>query len=248
MTMAAGMMFTVGLDGVASADQKPLLDRKGASRLRPEAGSLGQLEEAKKIELPATQRTHNWEPHPTAHVRLVGIPSEIMGVFFAEHQPFINASAGVGVDLGDPRSELVTVELDWTGITFPDSNWLEVGAGPSSAKFTQIGLHMISLDATYKTVIPIVDRLDFYVGGGLGIAALVGTAQTTEVLPTCTEPVTQCQHWRNVSRADLDLPTRIIPVIHATTGVKLELDGIRARFDLGFKNVFYVGLSAGFDL
>jgi len=230
------------------ADQKPIKDRKGASRLQPKPGSFDELEALRRVEIPTPRAQHNWEPHISAHVRLVGIPNEIMGIFFTNHQPYIHASAGLGVDLGDPRSELVTIELDWTGMTFPDSNWLEAGAGPSSAKFSEIDLHMISLDATYKTVIPIVDALDFYVGGGLGLAGLVGNATTTEVLPICTEPVANCQHWRNVSKTELDLPTRVIPVVHVTTGLKLEFDGFRARLDMGFKNVFYVGLSAGLDI
>tara|TARA_B100000674_G_scaffold480325_1_gene479767 strand:+ start:145 stop:915 length:771 start_codon:yes stop_codon:yes gene_type:complete len=245
ITALVASLFTAN---ISFADQKPIKDRKGASRLQPKSGSFDDMEAAKRVVLPAPRKAHNWEPHLSMHVRLVGIPNEIMGIFFEEHQPYIHGSAGLGVDLGDPRSELVTIELDWTGMSFPDSNWLEVGAGPSSAKFSQIDLHMLSLDATYKTIIPIVDALDFYVGGGLGLAGLLGTAQTTEVLPICTEPIANCQHWRNVSKADLDLPTRVIPVVHVTTGLKLEFEGFRARLDMGFKNLFYVGLSAGLDL
>jgi hypothetical protein len=232
----------------AWADQKPLKDRKGASRLQPKSGSFDELEASKAAPALAPRVDHNWEPHLSAHVRFVGIPDEIMGVFFNTHQPYAHASAGIGVDLGDPRSELITIELDWTGMSFPDANWLEAGAGPSSAKFSEIDLHMISIDATYKTVFSIADALDFYIGGGLGLAGLVGNATTTEVLPICTEPVAQCQHWRNVSKAKLDLPTRVIPVVHVTTGLQLEFEGFRARLDLGFKNVFYVGLSTGFTL
>jgi hypothetical protein len=205
-----------------------------------------EAQKRKVVDTPKVE--HNWELHMSAHARFVGIPGEVLGLFFADYQPFFHGSAGLAVEFGHPRSELITVELDWTGGSFPDANWREKGVGPKDAKFAEIGLHMISVDATYRDIIHVVDALDFYYGAGLGLAGLVGEAKTTEVLPICSEPVSNCEHWRNVSRADLDMPTRVIPVVHLMAGFQIEFEGVRARFDLGFKNVFYVGLSAGFDL
>lgn len=237
------------LVGGAAFGAEPIVkERKGASRLQPKSGSFDALEKRQGFVPLATAKQHDWEPHVGGHARFVSMPGSILGIFFQSYQSFAHASAGLSVDFGNPRDELISVELDWTGMTFSDANWLEKGAPLDDAKFTQIGLHMISLDVTYRDIVHLVDALDFTYGAGLGLAGLIGPAVTTEVLPTCSEPISKCQHWRNVSRSDLDFPTRVIPVLHVTAGLQLELEGVRTRLDLGFKNVFYVGLSAGFTL
>ena len=107
---------------------------------------------------------------------------------------------------------------------------------------------MISIDATSRAVVHLEGKLDFFYGAGLGIAVLAGTAETTDVLPTCTEPVSECQHWRKVTKGPF-LPTRVIPVVHLTAGLQLEVaKNVFTRLQLGFRNVFYAGLSAGFAL
>ena len=166
MTALVASLLTAN---VSFADQKPIKDRKGASRLQPKSGSFDDMETAKRVVLPAPRKAHNWEPHLSMHVRLVGIPNEIMGIFFEEHQPYIHGSAGLGVDLGDPRSELVTIELDWTGMSFPDSNWLEVVLDlqrqvlPNRPPHAFVGRYLQD-DHPHRGCV------NFYVGGGLGLA------------------------------------------------------------------------------
>ena len=243
------LLFALIAGSVEVQAKPPVLkDRKKATRLRPTAGSFDRVDAVRaRATLPRTTKK-GWIPNLSFYSRFVSIPGGVMKLFFADYQPLASASAGVALELGDPRLRTITIEFDWTGLMFQPGNWRAKAKAPSEAEYTELNLHMISVDATYRDVIQLEGKLDFFYGAGLGIAALVGKATTTDVLPTCQVPVSQCQHWRKVTQGPF-LPTRVIPVVHVTLGLQLEVaKDIFTRLQIGFRNVFYAGLSTGFAL
>lgn len=238
-------------DAISEPIDEPILeDREGASRLRPEPGLLGEPTEG------VEDKVIEPEPEPGegyygvgAHVRVATVPDFILGSFFADHPSHVGASAGLSIELGALREGAWVIELDWTSLSFPDANWRSPDTPVVGASYAEVGLHMISLDVTYRAATYLSQTVAIVYGGGLGIGGLAGGVNTAEVLPNCEPPVQQCAHWREVTFQEEELPTRVLPVIHLLTGVQVDLGKSAAlRLQLGFRNVFYLGLSGGFAL
>lgn len=236
------------------ADQPVLEDRDGASRLRPPMGTLedalGDIAvEDKQIEQPAPEPAKPGEDRwgVSAHGRVTTIPDFILDAIFEDHPGYLGASAGLSVEYGDPHDTQWVFQLDWTSVVFPNYNWREVAVPAGAATYAEIALHFISVDFTYRGSTHLAGPLWLTYGGGLGLGGLVGDSHTAEVLPTCTEPIQNCPAWRRVTHKEPELPTDVLPVLHVTTGLLVDLgDSGLMRLELGFRNAFYLGLSAGF--
>jgi hypothetical protein len=252
------VVFLVGGPGaVAWAAEPPppvLDDHEGATRLRPPMGSLnGALAPAPAIaapsepDAPALPAEDRWGL--SAHGRVITLPAFILDAFWQDNPGYTGASAGLSFEYGDPHDALWVVQLDWTSAVFPNYNWREVGVPAGASTYAEIRLHFISVDVTYRGASHLAGPLWFAYGGGLGIGGLVGDLHTAEVLPTCTEPIQSCGTWRDVTHKTPELPTDVWPVLHLTTGLMLDLgsSGLM-RLELGFRDAFYLGLSAGFLL
>jgi len=224
----------------------PILDDLDRARtLAPPPGGLSGV-----IEAPADRP----EPTPAArevaavvaHARWATMPGAILELIFSEHQPIVSASLGVAYEWGDLDSAMWSVELDWTTLVPEAGNWLEVSTPPPGASYAESGLHLLSIDATYRRQFRLTEGFRALVGGGLGLGVLLGDFEIAEVLPTCEAPVSQCPHWPAATNEDADLPTRIIPVLHVLLGLEVDLgQGFSLRAQGGFRNLFYAGLSVG---
>lgn len=240
----------------SKATGAPLIDpadRPAASRLDVEADLTPPVvpppagAEDEPGDQPAAPPAASWAV--TAHGRFITLPSFVLDTIYKDHPSFQSVSAGAAVEYGDPRRASWVFELDWTRIGFAGANWRENGVPPGAATYADVGLHMLSLDASYRWAFRVAGPLDFVVGLGLGLGGLMGDIKTVEVLPNCVEPIDQCPHWREASRATADLPTRVIPILHVALGAQVALgdDGL-LRLMLGFRDALYVGLSAGLRL
>ena len=255
--MLAAVCFAGVPVGAFAAEPAPVLDDEGGddgARLSPPAGLLGG-------ELSAP-RDPDPEPDPdpdpraagtgktmvAAHARFAAVPKGIMDAFFDTSPALASVAAGISIDFDIDGHELV-LELDWTRLVFPAGNWLPGGSDPVGAVYAEVDVQMISVDVTYRDHVDIVSGLTFFYGAGLGLGGLVGDIDTTEVLPNCTGNAVDCAHWRGVGKEPLQLPTRVIPIVHLTTGLQYQFgDVARVRLELGFRNVLYAGLTAGFLL
>ncbi len=238
--------------GSSAAEPQPRpIEQDGeddGARLAPPPGLLG----GEVVDAPGP------DPDPTAsgpsgtlvaaHVRFAAVPQGIMALFFDTSPAMATVSAGVSIDFDIDGHELV-LELDWTRLVFPAGNWLPSDSDPAGAVYSEVDLQMISVDVTYRDYVEIAAGLTFFYGGGLGLGGLVGDVDTTEVLPNCSDNVADCAHWRGVGNEPLQLPTRVIPIVHVTTGLQYQFGRTaRVRLELGFRNVLYAGLTAGFLL
>jgi len=183
------------------------------------------------------------------HARWVTLPGAIFKAFFKDYQSLSQPSFGAAYEWGDLDGSMWAVELDWSGLSTDAGNWLETQTAPSGASYAEPGLHMISVDAMYRKQFPITGSFRAMLGGGLGLGVLLGDIETAEVLPTCVEPVAKCPHWPRATDEIAELPTRIVPIVHVTVGLELDVgDGFSLRLQGGFRDLFYAGLSVGKSL
>jgi hypothetical protein len=223
----------------------PVTDDLGKARpLAPMPGLRAKIEPPKK-EGPK-------EPEGPSNTLIIGagrwvaLPKELFGLFFDEAQTFNAPSIALGVELGPDNGTVWGFELNWTALIPHYGNWLQSGKTPDSATYAESRLHMISLDAAYRRHYAFTKAFGGFLGAGLGVGFLVGNIETTDVLPTCVEPVSKCAHWPNATRRNVELPTRVVPVLHFLAGLQVKAtDEVVIRLQGGFRDVFYLGLGVG---
>ena len=242
-TLLASNAFS-GVARPAEPAEPHLNDLDRARTLAPPAGSLSGV-----VQAPAKPKAPPVAREVTAvvvHGRWATLPGAILELFFSEYHPIVSASLGVAYEWGDRDGNMWSVELDWTSFVPDAGNWLELSTPPAGASYAESGLHMLSVDATYRHQIRFTEGFRGLVGGGLGLGVLVGDFEIAEVLPTCEAPVQKCPHWPAATTENADLPTRILPVVHILLGLELDLpEGFFLRAQGGFRNTFYAGLSVG---
>jgi len=224
----------------------PFLDDLDRARtLTPPPGGLSGIIEGQKKE-PDAPHVAREVSNLVVHARWVTIPGAIFKAFFSDYQSLSNASFGAGYEWGDLDGSMWAVELDWSGLSTDAGNWLEQSTPAFGASYAEPGLHMISVDAMYRKQFPITSSFRAMLGGGLGLGILLGDIETAEVLPTCVEPVAKCPHWPGATNETAELPTRIVPIVHVTAGLELDVgEGFSVRLQGGFRDLFYAGLSIG---
>jgi len=183
------------------------------------------------------------------HGRWLSAPAVALDLFYDDHQPLSQPSLGIAWETGPTDERVLALELAWLPLTPRYGNWLARGSDPSQASYVESRMHMIAFDVTYRRQWEIAQIFRIQIGAGLGVAALIGNVQTDDVLPDCTAPVDACGHWPSATRSTLALPTRILPVLHLTAGMEVDLgDTLVLRLSAGLKNVVYFGASLGVQL
>ncbi|MEE2779784.1 MAG: hypothetical protein VYE15_04615 [Myxococcota bacterium] len=250
VTLTAMFTALTLLSGLGPArGQVVIRDEDGATRMPVSSGELsGRLREvADEPPPPRLVPEQATKMVASGHMRYVTLPNFLIDQFTEVH-PDYNSMAG-GVSLAWPMGDghRLVVELDVTGLSFDPGNWLGKGAdGPTDARYVEMGLTMIAADASYRRHLWLTERVAIVMGGGLGLAAVLGSFTNTEVLPTCLDSAT-CAHWGEVGRTENSLPTPVVPVLHLMSGVHVEIaQGISARVEAGLKNVLYMGAAVGY--
>lgn len=236
----------------ADPDAEPLLDDLDRARpLAPPPGALtGTVEAQKQPEKKVEPGAPREVLMVVAHGRWSSIPSALFDLPFSVHPGGIStAGVGVGVEFGDLDDTMWAIDFDWTPLFPKAGNWLESSVEPIGANYVEDGLHLISIDAVYRRQFRFTSGFRAMLGGGLGVGILAGNLQSTEVLPTCQDPVAECAHWPTATREPAELPTRVIPILHFTAGLEVDLGaGLSLRAQAGFRDLLYAGLSIGAQL
>lgn len=234
-------LTTVWLASSASAAPPAHMDRRGATRIAPVPADLTagltmlQVPE-RTMTQPGARKTVG------VHVRYVTMPEWLLDVFFDDHPVIHGQSVGAEFVIERGPENALVIEVDYTGLEIPATNWREPGDDPSQARFIDwSGLGLVSADVTYRRTMWLGSRFGLYAGGGLGLGFLVGSGEETPVLPTCDEPVAACAHWEQVGTQPTELMP-VMPILHMQTGLEVRLIGPASlRLEAGFRNVAYVG-------
>ncbi len=220
----------------------PIIDDLGKARPLAPAPGLRAKIEPKKVE----------EPEGPSHVFIIGagrwstVPKELFGLFFDASQAYNAPSIALGLELGPDDGTVWGFELNWTALVPAYGNWRQSGKTPDTATYAESGLHMLSLDAAYRRHWAFTKAFGAFVGAGLGVGFLVGNIETTDVLPSCVEPVAKCAHWPRATHRNAELPTRVVPILHFLAGLQVKVtDEVVIRLQGGFRDVFYLGLGVG---
>jgi len=183
------------------------------------------------------------------HGRWAHVPGLIFDLFYEESQPLHQPSFAIGIETGETDGQLWAFEFGWIPLIPRPGNWLGRGKPADEANYVESRLHMLTLDATFRRQFEIGEIFRVFVGAGLGIALIVGDATTDEVLPDCQAPVSECGHWPRATRTNVNLPSRVLPVLHLTAGMEIDLsDTLSLRIAGGLRNIPYLGMSLGLNL
>jgi len=244
------MIVTTWLTSAAWAAVPTHIDRRGATRIAPAAVDLTaglsvreRVEAPKKDSKPGTRKTVG------VHVRYVSLPDWLMDAVWDEHPKHQGMSVGAEFGLARGDHNALVFEVDYTSFDMPATNWLEVDKESSQANFIETnGVGLVSADVTYRRTHWLGDALGLHAGGGLGVGFFVGDLEETPVLPTCQEPIAACEHWSEVGTKQGQLfPIPVLPVLHLQAGIEVKMVGpASVRFEVGFRNVAYVG--GGFNV
>jgi len=178
--------------------------------------------------------------------RFVTVPDAVFGMFVLDHTSFNSYSVGLEVSLDGPAGSRVILGLDYTDLSMPSGNWRVEKEYPDQASYTEVNLHLVSLDAMFLWKIPFAPQLGFDYGIGLGIGYMPGDIKSVDVLPTCQriEDVPDCGHWANVTEREQEIPLRVIPLVIANAGFYYDpIPRLRIRLDVGFRMMIYSGIS-----
>lgn len=178
--------------------------------------------------------------------RYVTVPDAIFDAFLLDHTSFHSYSLGLEVGFDGPAKSRIIVGVDYTDLGMPSGNFRQDKKRPDQASFTEVDLHMIALDVTFLWKYKIIEQFGLVYGVGLGIAYTPGTITQVDVLPDCTQPsqVPDCGHWENVTKKNQDLPSEVWPLLIMQAGFFWDpVPGFRLRFEAGFRDVIFAGIS-----
>jgi hypothetical protein len=181
-----------------------------------------------------------------ARARYITLPDAAFDAFVLNHSSFNSYSVGLEFGMDGPARSRVIFGLDYSDLSMPPGNWRADGELPVQASYTEVSLHLISMDAMFLWKARFSDSVGFIYGVGLGVGYLAGGITSVNVLPTCTsvEQVPNCPHWNNVTSREQDIPLRVIPIAIAQIGIFYDpAPSIRIRIEGGVRNMIYTGMS-----
>ncbi len=179
--------------------------------------------------------------------RYVRFPDFVVAALFDVRTTMDSYAVGAAGRYRLASGDEVRFSLDYLRLGFRDGNWLESTLPPLSTVRLEWDLGMLTAGAAYVWRWRLLsDSLAVELGAGLGLGVLLGNVASTDVVPVCESPASQCVAWRWAGRRDLSLPTRVLPVPAGHAGVEWRpIRRFVLRFEAGLFGLPYVGLSAG---
>ena len=190
---------------------------------------------------------------------LVGIPGYIFGSWFDKHGNMWDGVANMGFSLDYTMRFTFPMELrlslSWTSLRTGGAYWLKESNAdsPELADYIVNTLSTVAIEAAVYHMIPIVDNISFYYGGGLWGGVVLGDLQAYAVDSDCADylhsfgDIDQCGH-ASFGHAIQGVPP-VLGSLIVTLGFKfVVLEKMTIRAEGGFKGYFYgqVGLGVEF--
>lgn len=190
---------------------------------------------------------------------LVGIPGYIFGSWFDKHGNMWDGVANMGFSLDYTMRFTFPMELrlslSWTSLRTGNAYWLKESNAdsPELADYIVNTLSTVAIEAAVYHMIPIIDNISFYYGGGLWGGVVLGDLQAYAVDSSCADytqsfgDIDACGHASS-SHAIQGVPPMLGSLI-VTLGFKfVVLEKMTIRAEGGFKGYFYgqVGLGVEF--
>jgi hypothetical protein len=192
-----------------------------------------------------------------ARFRLVFMPQFILQGFFAHATPM--RSVGFGAEAIRRKGHFdIVISGEYDDVSPADGLYEEKGQTPNTesqfpdyVKFDHFSL--LSFDVSFIWHVDLADFIQFRVGAGLGLGAVLGHfTQTDARCDTATtnddldDPMTShCVPVPGSSKIG-DKPP-IVPVVNSLIGLRFKIgDDLSANVEVGFRDVFFTGIGLGY--
>ena len=176
--------------------------------------------------------------------RYTTVPDAVFERFLLDFSSYDAYSVGLELGIDGPAGSRVIFGIDYTDLRMAPGNFRNEKDTPPKASYTEVDLHMVALDVLFLWRLKLAEPVGFVYGVGLGVAYTPGTITSVDVLPNCTHPVADCAHWNEVTKREQDLPTRWWPLLTLQAGLYWDpVPGFRLRFEAGFRDVIFAGIS-----
>ena len=183
----------------------------------------------------------------------VGVPSGILGAWFEEHGNTWDDSVNMGFSLDYflrfKRPCEMRFTLSWVNAKTGDAYWLqnESELMPQLSDYIVQDYSIVALEVAAYHVIPIINEIAFYYGGGAWLGFTMGDAKSYAIRSSCansTDDIQSCPHEPGSVKVEGVPP--VIGFIMASVGFKFTLFEIMTiRAEGGFKGYFYGQLGLG---
>lgn len=175
--------------------------------------------------------------------RFGGVPDFMLSGVFEDHQPISLHSEVVDYlfsDTGDSwRVGLVLAQF-----AIPDGYWRVPETRVDQAVFAEFPVGMVGLTAGYGWQFELTDRLTVTPVVGAGLLYVYGDIYATELIPGCTGSVDSCGHWDSVTRHEVTLTSRWMPVVQVSASLQWEIvEGTLLGAEVGVVNLPFAGVT-----
>ena len=248
-------LLDVDADDIADYQQK----RSDANRLQTKTNRNEVLEE------PVTQAPRNYhivdENSPIlGHgmqlgMSFLGVPGSLLDNWFSEHGNTWDGSVNMGFSLDYflrfKRPCELRFTLSWVNARTGDAYWLDKDNSdrPQLADYITHDYSVVAVEVAAYHVIPIIDEIAFYYGGGAWFGATLGSANSYAIRSSCAnsaEDISTCAHEPGSVSVDGIPP--VFGFVVATVGFKFTLfDMMTIRAEGGFKGYLYGQLGVGVE-
>jgi hypothetical protein len=186
-------------------------------------------------------------------IRFVFMPTGLLNLFLDESTPMKNV--GFGAEIVRRKDDFdIVVGVEYENISPEDGLYLEKGDTPGqpgeNPDLTEFdGFALLGVDATFIWNKPLTEFIAFRYGAGFGIGVVLGdiiqtdTECTSSDLDTCV-PTTDPD--KQIRETNEDIPP-VVPIVNLLVGARINAaDKVSINVDAGFRNMFYIGITADY--
>ncbi len=186
----------------------------------------------------------------------LGIPGGVYGKWFVEHgYNWDNGAVNMGFSLNYTMRFRFPMELrlglTWANLSTGDAYWLNEKRenNPELADYIKNSLSTVAIEAAVYHVIPIIDEVAFYYGGGLWGGVVLGELKAYAIDSNCAQnnsDFTSCRYAPTSNKIGGVPP--VIGSLIATIGFKFTLfERMTIRAEGGFKGYLYGQVGVGVE-
>ncbi len=146
-----------------------------------------------------------------AGYRFAGVPDFLINGTFEDHQPITVHSGSLDYLFQDSGSTW-RVGLTLAQFAIPDGYWRLPETRVDQAVYSEFPIGMFGVTAGYSWQFELTGGLYFSPTVGVGLLYVYGDIYATELIPGCTGKVTECGHWNDVTRHEVSLTSRWMPL------------------------------------
>lgn len=178
-----------------------------------------------------------------AGYRFAGVPDFLIGGTFEDHQPIVAHSGAVDY-LFDSQGGTWRLGLVVAQLAIPNGYWRIPETRVDQAVFAEFPLGMAGLTAGYTWQFELGHDLRISPTVGVGLLYVYGDIYATELIPGCEGSVTSCGHWKDVTRHEVTLTSRWMPLFQLSAALQWEfLAGSLVGVEVGVMNLPFAGVT-----